>query len=48
MNWGNVIIEKIESIADGNFNLFGKMDLADLDFKKTKKLSWLTAEPEHL
>lgn len=48
MNWGNVIIEKVNPTADGLFELEGKLNLDDTDYKKTKKLAWLTAEPEHL
>jgi hypothetical protein len=39
MKWGNVTISKIEEGADGNPVLFGTVDEADKDFKKTKKIT---------
>jgi glutamyl-tRNA synthetase len=46
MKWGNVTISKIETGADGNSVLFGTVDEADKDFKKTKKITWVCADPE--
>ena len=46
MKWGNVTISKIETGADGNPVLFGTVDEADKDFKKTKKITWVCADPE--
>lgn len=47
MKWGNVTIHKKETNDDGNFTLYGKVDEADKDFKKTRKLTWIAAVPEH-
>jgi hypothetical protein len=45
MKWGNVTITKKESDGD-NFVLYGTVDEEDKDFKKTKKLTWMSANPE--
>jgi glutamyl-tRNA synthetase len=44
MKWGNVTITKKEVVGD-TISLTGKIDLADKDFKKTKKLTWIAADP---
>jgi glutamyl-tRNA synthetase len=46
MKWGNVTITKKDIAADGNPVLFGTVDEADKDFKKTKKLTWVCADPD--
>lgn len=44
MKWGNVVITK--KVAEGsNFTLWGNLDEADKDFKKTKKVTWIAADP---
>jgi len=45
MNWGNCTITRIETSADGGLALFGTIDEADKDYKKTKKLTWLLHDP---
>ena len=45
MKWGNITISKKE--VDGeNVTLYGKYDPEDKDFKKTKKLTWVCADPD--
>ena len=44
MKWGNVTITKKEANGS-NFNLWGSVDEADKDFKKTKKVTWIAADP---
>ena len=46
MKWGNVTITKKDTGADGNPILYGTIDEGDKDFKKTKKLTWVCADPE--
>lgn len=47
MKWGNVLITKKE--VNGNeIKLFGKIDLEDKNFKKTKKITWITADSDVL
>lgn len=46
MKWGNATITKIEKTDDGSLTLFAKVDLADKDFKKTKKITWVTADED--
>jgi tRNA synthetases class I (E and Q), anti-codon binding domain len=48
MKWGNVTISSKEVHENGLFTLKGKLDLNDKDFKKTKKITWLAADPETL
>ena len=48
MKWGNVVVHKIEAADNGNFTLYGKVDEEDKDFKKTRKLTWIAAVPEHV
>jgi len=46
MGWGNVTITRKD---DGeNPALFGTIDEADQDFKKTVKVTWISADPEHI
>jgi len=45
MKWGNVVITKKEQEGE-NINLYGKIDLADKDFKKTKKITWVTNDKD--
>jgi hypothetical protein len=40
-----VTISKIEMGADDNPVLFGTVDEADKDFKKTKKITWVARTP---
>lgn len=46
MKWGNVTITKKDVAADGNPVLFGTVDESDKDFKKTKKFTWVCADPD--
>ncbi len=46
MKWGNLTVTKKESEPDGNPVLYGNIDEADKDFKKTKKITWVCADPE--
>ena len=46
MKWGNVTITKKETTAEGNPVLYGVIDEADKDFKKTKKITWVCADPD--
>ena len=41
MKLGNVIISKKE-VNDDNIVLYGQFDPNDKNFKKTKKLTWIT------
>ena len=41
MNWGNMKILTKEQQPDGSFNLTAEFLPEDLDFKKTKKITWL-------
>jgi len=46
MKWGNAVITKKE--ADGeNFKISATIDEDDKDFKKTKKITWICADPEY-
>jgi glutamyl-tRNA synthetase len=45
MKWGNVTISKKEIGTDGIMVLFGKVDPSDMDYKKTKKITWICADP---
>lgn len=45
MKWGNVTITKKEVDGD-NIILYGKVDPADKDFKKTKKITWVCADED--
>lgn len=45
MKWGNVTIHKKDADGD-NFTLFGTVDPEDKDFKKTKKITWVCADPD--
>jgi glutamyl-tRNA synthetase len=45
MKWGNVTISKKEE-SDGSFTLYGTVDPEDKDFKKTKKITWVCADPD--
>lgn len=44
MKWGNVNISKKEIGPDGSISLWGKIDPADTDFKKTKKITWICSD----
>lgn len=44
MKWGNVTITKKEHPSENEITLHGKIDLADKDYKKTKKITWITAD----
>jgi len=46
MKWGNVTITKKDTSIDGNPVLYGAIDESDKDFKKTKKITWICADPE--
>ena len=46
MKWGNVTITKNEVGEDGSIALFGTVDPEDKDFKKTKKITWVCADPD--
>jgi len=45
MKWGNCTITKKEVNADGKITMHGTIDTEDKDFKGTKKLTWLTNDP---
>lgn len=45
MQWGNCTISKITKDAEGKIHITGKIDEADKDFKKTKKVTWLLNDP---
>ena len=46
MKWGNVTITKKNTADDGTIKLYGTVDEADKDFKKTKKITWVCADPD--
>jgi glutamyl-tRNA synthetase len=46
MKWGNITITKKESSHDDNLVLYGTIDESDKDFKKTKKITWVCADPD--
>lgn len=44
MKWGNALVSK--KVVDGNnITLHATIDEQDSDFKKTKKITWLCADP---
>lgn len=45
MKWGNCIISKKETAADGKITLTGTINPEDTDFKKTKKITWISNDP---
>lgn len=45
MKWGNVTVSRKEENGD-QVTLYGQIDLADQDFKKTEKLTWVLANDE--
>ena len=45
MKWGNCTISKKEVAKDGKITLWGDVDTADKDFKKTKKITWIAEDP---
>ena len=45
MKWGNCTISKKEVDADGFITLHGDVDPEDKDYKKTKKVTWITEDP---
>lgn len=45
MKWGNCVITAKETDAQGHVVLTGELRLDDQDFKKTKKLTWITNDP---
>lgn len=44
MRWGNAIITKRFALGD-QISIFAKINEDDKDYKKTKKISWLCADP---
>jgi len=46
MKWGNVTITSKTTADDGTFILHGTVDPEDKDFKKTKKITWVSADPD--
>lgn len=44
MKWGNAIVSKKEEV-NGKVELWAEIDEKDTDFKKTKKITWLCADP---
>jgi len=44
MKWGNTII-KSKDEKDGQIVMTGELILDDTDYKKTKKLTWITDDP---
>ena len=46
MKWGNVTITKKENNSEGMPILYGTVDESDKDFKKTKKITWVCADPD--
>ena len=44
MNWGNVMIHSKEQQKDGSFIMIGQFLEKDLDFKTTKKITWLAKD----
>jgi glutamyl-tRNA synthetase len=45
MKWGNCVISKKDVDANGKVTLHGEINLEDKDYKKTKKLTWITNDP---
>lgn len=45
MKWGNCTISK-KTEESGKITLYGNLNLEDQDFKGTKKLTWLTNDPQ--
>lgn len=44
INWGNLLITKIDKTVDGAITrIFAKLNLDNKDFKKTLKITWLSA-----
>lgn len=44
MKWGNATVTK-KVVEGDNFTLYATIDEDDKDFKKTKKITWLCADP---
>jgi glutamyl-tRNA synthetase len=44
MKWGNCTISSKVENANGSFTLSGTVNLEDTDFKKTKKITWITED----
>lgn len=44
MKWGNAVISLKETKPDGTIELHADLTLEDKDFKKTKKLTWITID----
>lgn len=44
MKWGNAVITK-KVVEGNNISLWATIDENDKDFKKTKKITWLCADP---
>jgi glutamyl-tRNA synthetase len=44
MKWGNATVTK-KVVEGDNFTLYATIDEEDKDFKKTKKITWLCADP---
>jgi len=44
MKWGNCTISKKDVDANGKITLEGTVDPEDKDFKKTKKITWITVD----
>lgn len=46
MKWGNVTITSKATSDDGSLILRGTVDPEDKDFKKTKKITWVSSDPD--
>jgi glutamyl-tRNA synthetase len=46
MKWGNVTVTRKQVNEDGSIELWGTIDVEDKDFKKTKKITWVCADPD--
>ena len=44
MKWGNAIVTSIEEVS-GVFTVKAELKVEDTDYKKTKKLTWITEDP---
>ena len=44
MKWGNAIVTSVEEVS-GVWSVKAELKVEDTDYKKTKKLTWITEDP---
>ncbi|XP_066583726.1 bifunctional glutamate/proline--tRNA ligase isoform X2 [Prorops nasuta] len=48
INWGNLLIMKIDKNNSSIVKVKAKLNLEDKNYKNTAKITWLSSKPEHL